>query len=112
MAKKKYLGKIKKTVKDYIRLLETDGVKIEKAILYGSRAKGTYRGGSDMDICFISKKFGKNPREEGKYLFRKLWLLKNANLEPVGYSPKDFYAANDSPLINEIKKYGIDLKIK
>lgn len=112
MADKKALEKIRKTVKDYIRILETDGFVIEKAILYGSRAKGNYHKDSDMDICLISKNFGENPHEEGKYLFRKLWLLKNANIGPVGYSPKDFYAANSSPLVNEIKKYGIDLKIR
>ena len=27
--------------------------RIEKAILYGSRAKGTYRNGSDIDIAFV-----------------------------------------------------------
>lgn len=111
MVKKTALEKIRKTVKDYVRILETDGFVIEKAILYGSRAKGNYRKDSDIDICLLSKKFGKNPHEEGKYLFRKLWLLKKGSLEPVGYSPKDFYAVNSSPLINEIQKYGIDLKI-
>ena len=29
---------------------------IEKAILFGSRAKGTYRPGSDVDIVLIGKK--------------------------------------------------------
>jgi len=28
---------------------------IEKAILYGSRAKGTYRNGSDIDLTLIGK---------------------------------------------------------
>ena len=29
--------------------------KIEKAILYGSRATGTYKNGSDIDICITGK---------------------------------------------------------
>lgn len=29
--------------------------KIEKVILYGSRAKGTYRHGSDIDLCIIGE---------------------------------------------------------
>jgi uncharacterized protein len=28
---------------------------IEKAILYGSRAKGTYKNGSDIDITFVGQ---------------------------------------------------------
>ncbi|MDI6591968.1 MAG: nucleotidyltransferase domain-containing protein [Patescibacteria group bacterium] len=112
MAKKISLEKIKKIVKNYVQLLEADGFDIEKVILYGSYAKGTPHRDSDIDICLISKKFGKDPHEEGKYLFRKLWHLKNANLEPIGYSPKDFYHKNNSPLIYEIQKNGIELKIK
>ena len=112
MAKKISLEKIKKIVKEYIQILETDGFFIEKVILYGSYASGTPYRDSDIDICLISNKFGKNPHEEGKYLFRKLWDLKNANIEPVGYSPKDFYAKSKSPLVSEIQKNGIELKIK
>ena len=112
MVKKTSLVKIQKIVKEYIRLLQVDGFSIEKVLLYGSYAKGTAKRDSDIDICIISKKFGKNPQEEGKYLFRKLWELKNANLEPVGYSPKYFYNKNkQSPLVNEIHKNGIELKI-
>ena len=29
--------------------------KIEKVILYGSRAMGTYKLGSDIDLCILSK---------------------------------------------------------
>ncbi len=112
MAKKISLEKIEKIVKEYVQVLETDGFLIEKAILYGSYAKGTPRRDSDIDICLISKKFGKDSHQEGKYLFRKLWDLKNANLEPVGYSPKYFYGKNSSPLVNEIQKHGIELKLK
>jgi predicted nucleotidyltransferase len=28
---------------------------IEKVILYGSRAKGNYRNGSDIDLCLVGK---------------------------------------------------------
>lgn len=29
---------------------------VERAILYGSRAKGNYRAGSDIDLCLIGEK--------------------------------------------------------
>lgn len=112
MAKKTSLKQIEKIVKEYIELLKADGFDIEKILLYGSYAKGKQKKNSDIDICIISDKFGKNPIEEGKYLFRKLWLMKNTNIEPIGYSPDYFYRKNNlSPLINEIKKTGIELKI-
>jgi len=110
MAEKMSLEKIKKIVRKYILILEADGINIEKVILYGSYAKGTPHKDSDIDICLISEKFGRDLHEEGKYLFRKLWRLKNSNIEPVAYSPKYFYGKNQSPLINEIQKNGIELK--
>lgn len=112
MAKKTSLKKIERIVKKYIQVLESDDVFVEKVILYGSHAKGVSRLDSDIDICLVSKKFGKDAHEEGKYLFRKLWELKDANIDPVGYSPKDFYAKkNRSPLLNEIQENGIELKV-
>ena len=112
MAKKISLEKIKKNIKEYSQILKADGLPIEKIVLYGSYTKNTPHGDSDIDICVVSSKFGKDPHEDGKYLFRKLWKLKNANLEPIGYSPKDFYNKRKiSPLLNEIKKNGIEIKI-
>jgi len=37
-----------------INLCLTQEPKIEKAILYGSRAKGTFRPGSDIDLTLIA----------------------------------------------------------
>lgn len=112
MAQTTSLKHIEKIVKEYAKLLKADGFDIKKILLYGSYAKGKQKKDSDIDICIISDKFGKNPTEEGKYFFRKLWLMENANIEPVGYSPDYFYNKNNwSPLINEIKKTGIELKV-
>ncbi|MBI2459297.1 MAG: nucleotidyltransferase domain-containing protein [Parcubacteria group bacterium] len=112
MAKKTSLEHIESTVKEYANLLRADGIDIKKILLYGSYAKRKQKKDSDIDSCIISDRFGKNPTEEGKYFFRKLWLMKNANIEPIGYSPNYFYNENNwSPLIDEIKKTGIELKV-
>ena len=107
---KKLPKKIDRFIKDYIKVLKKD-IPINKVILYGSYAKGKAKKGSDVDIVIISEKFGKNPQKEGKYLFRKLWDVENTGIEPVGYSSKDFYTSNPSPLLYEIKKYGREIKV-
>lgn len=33
---------------------------VEKVILYGSRAKGNYKNGSDIDLTIVDKNFGFN----------------------------------------------------
>lgn len=41
------------TTLDRLRALLSDHPRVEQAILYGSRAKGTYRPGSDIDLTLI-----------------------------------------------------------
>jgi predicted nucleotidyltransferase len=36
-----------------IRAVLASNPKVEKAVLYGSRAKGTFRGGSDIDLTLV-----------------------------------------------------------
>lgn len=107
---KKTSAKINKIIKDYIDIVRED-LPVAKVILYGSHAKGTARKESDIDIAVISKNFGKNPRKEGQYLFRKLWKTDNSSIDPVGYSPQDFNSPNPSPLLYEIRKYGKEVKV-
>lgn len=107
---KKTSAKINKIIKDYVDIVRKD-FPIKKVILYGSHAKGMAKRGSDIDIAIISEKFGKNPRKEGQYLFRKLWKAKNSSLDPVGYSPRVFNSPNPSPLIYEIRKHGKEVKV-
>lgn len=101
---------VNKAVKEYVDVLRKD-IPIQKAIIYGSYAKGKPKKDSDIDLAIISIRFGKNPGEDGKYLFRKLWEVSNSRIEPIGYSPKDFYSHSPSPLLYEIKKYGKEIKI-
>jgi predicted nucleotidyltransferase len=47
-------GLNQETIKS-IQIVLSHYPKIEKAILYGSRAKGNYRNGSDIDLTLIAK---------------------------------------------------------
>ena len=45
-------GLSKKTI-EKIRGCIKKNLKVQKVVLYGSRAKGNYRRGSDVDLCFF-----------------------------------------------------------
>ena len=106
---KKISKKVSAVVRDYVKVLKKD-IPVERVVLYGSHAKGESGNSSDIDVAVISSVFGRNPHEEGKYLFRKLWDVKSANIDPIGYSPKSFLN-NNSPLVAEIKKYGVEIDL-
>lgn len=107
---KKIPQKINRAIREYVRVIEKD-IPVKKVIIYGSYAKGKAKKTSDIDIAIISDKFGKNSSEEGKYLFRKLWEVEESNIDPIGYSQKDFNNPNSSPLLYEIKRYGQEVAL-
>lgn len=95
------------TVKRFTRHLTTQGVPIQKAILFGSWAKGKAGRDSDIDLCLVSSKFGEDEIGELQFLLRESRKI-NDNLEPIPLSLRD-YQEDTTPLVLEIKKYGVEL---
>ena len=103
MAKKQIIDIAKK----YSLYLQKKGIPISKTVLFGSWARGTAREDSDIDLCLISSRFGKDGIEEMQYLLRQTSAIDD-RIEPVPVSFND-YQKNATPLILEVKKYGIEV---
>ena len=84
--------------------IQKDGLPIEKLIIFGSYAKGTAHEHSDIDLCIISPKFGKDAIRKLQYLLKQSRYIDN-DIEPFPLSIKE-YKNGISPLIAEIKKFG------
>jgi len=67
------IKQVKSIIKKYIKALMQDGIKVEKVILYGSYAENRAKPDSDIDLCIISKDFGKDIIEEMSYLLLKAY---------------------------------------
>ncbi len=72
---------------------------IEQVSLYGSRAKGTYRHGSDVDLAF----FGSISQQE----MIKVDLLIDDLLTPYSYDLTVVEEVNSQALIEHINRVGI-----
>ncbi len=107
MSKKRISKKLKNSIRIYIASLRFDKLPIEKVLLFGSYARGNQNQWSDVDLCIISPKFS-DTWKATQYLWKKLPFNSDFIFEPVGFNPKDF--ADDSPLISQIKKTGIEVK--
>ena len=99
-----------KIVKEFGKALIKHGIPIEHLIIYGSYARGMVRPDSDIDVAVVSGKFGKDKTEEGMLLFRIAGEI-DARIEPVPISPAAYEHDTWIPLIYEIKKHGLKLKI-
>ena len=92
-------------VEKYIQLLKQKGIAVSDAYVFGSQVKGTARPGSDIDVCIISPRFGKNRKRE-RMMLMKYGELISDDIEPHPYSPEDFKVPYDL-LASEIKRTGI-----
>ncbi|HSH35636.1 nucleotidyltransferase domain-containing protein [Schnuerera sp.] len=76
--------------------------KIEKALLYGSRAKGNYKKGSDIDLALIGKNI--NIKDLNRILLEldELYL-------PYSFDLVIFDRIENNDLINHINRVGITI---
>ena len=101
---------ILKISKQYLDHVKNSGIPIDSAYLFGSFAKNKGVKNSDIDVCIVSKKFGKNYFNEGVKLAHLTHAIDD-RLEPHPMHPKDL---NDryNTLAHEIKIHGILLTNK
>ena len=100
-------SKTQAVVATFANNLRAARIPCEALIVFGSRAKGTAKPWSDIDLCVVSKVFGKNRHTERV----RLMHVRNddtIDIEPHPYHPKDLRDKYD-PLAAEIRKYGISL---
>lgn len=101
MAKREIVEILKK----YIFVLRSEGITIDKAYLYGSYLSNTATNESDIDILIVTE-------NEDDYLTGKIWSLTrkvNSKIEPYLVGKRRFINNEDSPLIDLVKKIGLEI---
>jgi len=104
-------SEIRDIILRFVDALTVRGIRVEKAILYGSHASGRIHAGSDLDLAIVSPDFGKDRFEEGKMLLRLAWRI-DPRIEPLPVSSESYENDTWIPLIYEIRQKGIELQIK
>lgn len=103
--------KVKNIISQYIRNLEALGISVQKVILFGSMAKGTYNKESDIDIAVISNNFEKMTLwDRAKYLGRAARGIPHP-IETLGFSPSQLNGIEQGTLLDEITRSGIEVKV-
>lgn len=92
-------------IRKYKLVLTEAGIPVERMILFGSYAKKTPRPWSDVDVCVVSKTFGKRPFYEMLQLAHFTQSV-DTMIEPHPYHPDDLADKYDT-LAKEIRTYGV-----
>ncbi len=86
--------------------LEKENIRIERAILFGSRVRGTASEYSDIDVALVSPDFSGTRFLDNQRMI-KATLRINTRLETHPFTREDFL---DSPFVrDEILPYGIEV---
>jgi len=91
----------------YCKQLHQMGIRVERAILYGSRARGETKESSDIDVLIVSSDFERmNKRERLELLgvaAARLWQP----IEAIGCTPQELASAEPATLLEEILRTGV-----
>jgi predicted nucleotidyltransferase len=97
----------KRLAKEYAEIVK-QALPVDKAVLYGSYAKGNATPLSDVDVCFFLSDFGGRPRVEIICeLLRLCGRFKGAFFEPTAFPTSEIERGN--PFVKEILETGIEL---
>lgn len=93
--------------KEFVLSCKKNNILFKNVILFGSAATNTHTQFSDIDLLLVSDSFGYNKWENSKLIapINKHFSIIDAHTFPTAY-----YLKGD-PLINEIKKTGIEIEI-
>ena len=95
-------------LKKYILLLNSEGLTVYKAFLFGSYSTDTATENSDIDVMLVSEKFDENDDEA----IGRIWRLTrkiSTRIEPFLIGIRKFKDDSSSPLVNMVKAKGIEI---
>ncbi len=95
---------VRKSVEELIQQLNANHIRIQKAYIFGSYAKGKQTQWSDIDLALVSEEF------EGNFYYDRQkiipYLIKAKHyIEAHPFSPTDF--THDNPFVEEILETGM-----
>ena len=104
MAQREIINKIR----IYIDILSKEGIEIDKAFLFGSYARNEQTDDSDIDIMLVSKIFDKQDDHSIGLVWR-LTRKVDSRIEPYTVSLNQFTTDTISPLLQVVKKEGVEI---
>ena len=92
-----------KNIKTFLDRLDTAGIHVTKAYLFGSHLTGRANKWSDIDVAVISPQIS-DDRFEERVTLTKIAISVDDRIEPLPFNPSSF--VKDDPLVREIINKG------
>jgi len=95
----------------HLRLAQVYGARLEKLVLYGSRARGDAEPDSDIDVLVVLKGGKERSPDEKRRTseLRAEICLRNSVVISLMYVSVDDYHHDDEPLLMNARREGIEI---
>ncbi len=104
------MERVPSEVQQFIRRVST-AYKLERAIFFGSRARGDNLRHSDYDVILVSRDFEGIPFTDRITPLYKYWLS-DEDIEPLCYTPDEFRKkAREIGLVRVALREGIEVRL-
>jgi predicted nucleotidyltransferase len=92
----------------FLVLLKTTPIRIERAVLFGSYARGYAHEWSDIDVALVSPDFS-GVRFYDRKMLNPFMLNVDTRIETHPFRPEDF--TEEDPFVEEIMRTGVELHV-
>ena len=98
--------RIVKSIKNYLKAVNQEGIPVKFGVLFGSYAKGKEHEWSDIDLLVVSSRYDKKWTHKD---WAKLWFIAahtDFRIEPIPVGEKQFKKSRDSMIIEIARQEG------
>lgn len=100
-------GEIRGIIEAYLKDLSQEII-VDKAIVFGSYAKGNYHDDSDIDLAIFTDSLKDLERVDGiKFLLQRARKYRTVDLQPIPFTKQDYF--QPVGIVEEILKTGITI---
>lgn len=93
-------------VQDYLAAVRRAGVQAERAVLFGSFARGETRPDSDIDLVVIAPEFDGPRKREHMDLLWQLRATTDSRIEPIAVGERQWEEDDSSAIIEMCRREG------
>ena len=97
-------------VRRYLALLRQHGIQIDRAVLFGSQARGQAHANSDIDLLLLSPDFETLTWKQEELLWA-LTAQVDSRLEPIPCGERQWWTDQISPLIEMARQEGLVIEV-
>jgi predicted nucleotidyltransferase len=98
--------KVLAVIRDYLSAVQRRGIRVSRAILYGSWARGEAGPDSDIDVLIVAPEFDE---ASGADLVDVLWQLRastDSRIEPLAVGEREWREDDAHPIIEIARREG------